>query len=82
MMPERIALIRSELRTVFPALSATELDRLTRFMLISVSSVTIRAYEDYLGLPPAEASEDVAWAFRAIQRGVAAGMTRTAKRRR
>lgn len=78
MMPERLKLARAELRALFPALPAAELDRLTRFVLIAVSSATIRAYEDYLGLAPAEASQDVAWVFRAIQRGVAAkARTRT-----
>lgn len=71
MMPERIARIRAELRAIFPALPAADLDRLTRFMLISVSSATIRSYEDYLGLSPTEAGEDVAYVFRAIQRGIA-----------
>ena len=70
MMPERITRIRTELRTMFPSLEEADLDRLTRFTLIAVSSAAIRAYEDYLGLSPAAAGEDVAFVFRAIQRGL------------
>ncbi|GAC1488182.1 MAG: TetR family transcriptional regulator [Candidatus Limnocylindrales bacterium] len=70
MMPERIGRIRAQLRVFFPALPARDLERLTRFLLIAASSATIRAYEEYLGLTPEAAGEDVAWVFRAIQRGV------------
>jgi len=70
MMPERIRLIRGLLRVQFPTLRARELDRLTRFSLISLSSASIRAYNDYLGLTPREAGEDVAWVFAALERGL------------
>lgn len=70
-MPERIARIRTELRAMFPSLAVADLDRLTRFTLIVVSSAAVRAYEEYLGLSPAAAGEDVAFVFRAIQRGLA-----------
>jgi AcrR family transcriptional regulator len=70
MMPERKAIIRRTLRAQFPVLRPQELDRLTRFTLIVFSSATIRAFEDYLGMSPAEAGKDVAWALEALDRGL------------
>ena len=70
MMPERLTRVRTDVQAILPSLTEADLDRLTRFTLIAVSSAAIRAYEEYLGLSPAAASEDVAFIFRAIQRGL------------
>jgi len=60
-LPRRVAMIRDALRPLIPGASHDELERLSRVALILMASPTIRAFEDYLGRAPREASDDVAW---------------------
>jgi len=60
-MPRRIAMIRDALEPLVPGVSGEELDRLTRVMLILMSTPVIRAFKDYLGKEAAVAADDVAW---------------------
>jgi AcrR family transcriptional regulator len=72
-MPERVNLIRKAVAERVPGMTGTELDRLTRVLLILVSSATMRAYKDYLGMNAADAAKDVAWAVGILQRSLRRG---------
>jgi AcrR family transcriptional regulator len=67
-MPERVTLIRKTIAERLPGLAGDELDRFTRVLLILMSSATMRAYKDYLGLDASRAADDVAWVVEALQR--------------
>lgn len=67
-MPDRLALIRRAVSSRVPALSGEELERFTRIVMILNASATMRAYNDYLGMSPSQAADDVAWAINALQR--------------
>jgi len=69
-MPERVSLIRKNVAERVPGLTDAELERLTRVLLILMSSATMRAYKDYLGMNAAEAAEDVAWTVGILQRSL------------
>jgi AcrR family transcriptional regulator len=70
MMPQRLGIIRKTIAERVPGLAGEDLDRLTRVAMILMSSATMRAYKDYLGLPAMEAAEDVAWTLEIVQRAV------------
>jgi AcrR family transcriptional regulator len=72
-MPDRVSLIRKNVAQRVPGLSATDLDRLTRVLLILMSSATMRAYKDYLGMNATDAAEDVAWTIGILQRSLRRG---------
>lgn len=67
-MPDRLALIRRAVSSRVPALSDEELERFTRIVMILCASATMRAYNDYLGMSPSQAADDVAWAINTMQR--------------
>lgn len=69
-MPERVSLIRKAVAERVPGVTGAELDRLTRVLLILLSSATMRAYKDYLGMGAMEAAEDVAWTVGILQRSL------------
>jgi AcrR family transcriptional regulator len=69
-MPERVALIRKTVAERVPGIKGAELDRLTRVLLILMSSATMRAYKDYLGMGAMEAADDVAWTVGILQRSL------------
>lgn len=69
-MPQRLANVRKTFAARVPGLSDEELDRFTRLGLILVSSATMRAYKDYLGLAAKEAAEEVAWALDTMERAL------------
>lgn len=69
-MPQRVAMIRSEISRWTPGLAGEDLDRFTRLMLILGSSAAMRAYKDYLGLGAMAAADDVVWALEALQRAL------------
>ncbi len=72
-MPERVSLIRKAIAERVPGVTGAELDRLTRVLLILMSSATMRAYKDYLGMGAMEAAEDVAWTVGILQRSLRRG---------
>lgn len=74
-MPRRIAMVREEVARQVPGLAREDLERFTRITLILMSSATLRAYKDYLGMGAADAAEDVAWALTALQRANRRGRT-------
>jgi AcrR family transcriptional regulator len=69
-MPDRVKLIKKNVAERVPGLSAADLDRLTRVLLILMSSATMRAYKDYLGMNAMDAAEDVAWTVGILQRSL------------
>ena len=69
-MPGRVSLIRKNVAERIPGLSAEALDRLTRVLLILMSSATMRAYKDYLGMNAMDAAEDIAWTVGILQRSL------------
>ncbi len=72
-MPERLALTRKGIAERLPGLTRDDLDHLTRVLLILMSSATMRAYKDYLGMDASKAVEDVVWATELMQRALAKG---------
>ena len=72
-MPDRVSLIRKAVAASVPGLTGSELDRLTRVLLILMSSATMRAFKDYLGMSAMDAAEDVAWAVGILQRSLRRG---------
>jgi len=69
-MPQRWDLVRKTIGERVPGLSSTELDRLSRLCLILMSSATMRAYKDYLGMDATQTAEEVAWTLDVIQRAL------------
>src|SRR2546423_1156751 len=69
-MPQRWSLVRKTIAERVPSLSGVELDRLSRLCLILMSSATMRAYKDYLGMNATDAAEDVAWTLDILQRAL------------
>ena len=69
-MPERLGLIRKYVAERVPGVTGGEFDRLTRVALILMSSATMRAYKDYLGVNAMNAAEDVAWTLDTLQRSL------------
>jgi AcrR family transcriptional regulator len=72
-MPGRLGLIRKYVAERVPGVTGAELDRLTRVALIVMSSATMRAYKDYLGMNAMDAAEDVAWTLDTLQRSLRRG---------
>ena len=72
-MPDRVNLIKKAVAERVPGVTGAELDRLTRVLLILMSSATMRAYKDYLGMNATDAAEDVAWVAGILQRSLRRG---------
>ena len=72
-MPDRVSLIKKAVAERVPGVTGAELERLTRVLLILMSSATMRAYKDYLGMSATDAAEDVAWAVGILQRSLRRG---------
>jgi AcrR family transcriptional regulator len=72
-MPERLTLIRKYMAERVPGLTGADLDRLTRVAMILMSSATMRAYKDYLGINAMDAAEDVAWTLEILQKSLRRG---------
>jgi AcrR family transcriptional regulator len=72
-MPDRLALIRTYMAKQVPGVTGADLDRLTRVAMILMSSATMRAYKDYLGLGAMDAAEDVAWTLEILQKSLPRG---------
>ncbi len=72
-MPQRWSLVRKTIGERVPSLSGVELDRLSRLCLILMSSATMRAYKDYLGMNAMDAADDIAWTLDILQRALRRG---------
>ena len=69
-MPQRWDIVRKTIGQRVPGLSNEELDRLSRLCLILMSSATMRAYKDYLGMNATQTAEEVAWTLDVLQRAL------------
>ena len=72
-MPERLTLIRKYMAEHVPGVTGADLERLTRVAMILMSSATMRAYKDYLGMGAMDAAEDVAWTLEILQKSLPRG---------
>jgi AcrR family transcriptional regulator len=72
-MPSRVERIRALGKSVEPPLSDADLDRITRILVILISSSSLRTWRDHLGATPEQAADDIDWILRA---GIAAAQPR------
>lgn len=71
LLPMRLKLIEEALAPVAGHLNPADRDRLRNVVLVLASSVTMRAFADYLDLSPEEAADHIAWTIRMLTRAVA-----------
>ena len=64
-MPSRYARIRRLGESIEPPLSALALDRITRLLVVLVSSSALRTWRDHLDVSAEQAADDVDWILRA-----------------
>jgi AcrR family transcriptional regulator len=69
-MPQRFALVRTEMKRRVPGLSGMELDRFSRLALLLMSSAMTRAYKDYLDIDAKDAAKDVTWVLETLRRAL------------
>ena len=64
-MPSRVARIRALGKSIEPPLARADLDRITRILVILISSSSLRTWRDHLGASPEQAADDIDWILRA-----------------
>ena len=64
-MPSRLVRIRRLGESIDPPLSNPALDRITRLLVVLISSSALRMWRDHLGVPADQVAEDVDWILRA-----------------
>ena len=64
-MPSRFERIRALGKSIEPPLAKADLDRITRILVILVSSSSLRTWRDHLGASPEQAADDIDWILRA-----------------
>jgi AcrR family transcriptional regulator len=64
-MPSRVTRIRRLGESIEPPLAKPDLDRITRILVILISSSSLRTWRDHLGASPEEAADDIDWVLRA-----------------
>ena len=65
-MPGRVAMTRRFAAAVAPAANTRDRERIARVMLVLFSSASMRVWLDHLGVPVAEAADDVDFVLRAL----------------
>jgi AcrR family transcriptional regulator len=65
-MPSRFARIRRLGESIEPPLSSTDLDRITRLLVVLISQSSLRTWRDHLGVSADQAADDVDWILRAV----------------
>ena len=65
-MPSRFARIRRLGESIEPPLSAADLDRITRLLVVVLSQSALRTWRDHLGVSADQAAGDVDWFLRAV----------------
>jgi AcrR family transcriptional regulator len=60
-MPTRFARVRRLAESVEPPLSAADLDRITRLLVVLFSQSALRTWRDHLGLSADQVGEDIEW---------------------
>ena len=64
-MPSRFQRIRRLGESVEPPLTKADLDRITRILVILISSSSLRTWRDHLGSSAEQAADDIDWILRA-----------------
>jgi AcrR family transcriptional regulator len=64
-MPSRLQRVRRLAASIDPPLSATAADRITRLLVVLVSSSSLRMWRDQLGATADQAADDIDWLLRA-----------------
>jgi AcrR family transcriptional regulator len=64
-MPARFERIRALGRSIQPPLKDADLDRITRILVILLSSSSLRTWQDHLGASPDQVADDIDWVLRA-----------------
>jgi AcrR family transcriptional regulator len=64
-MPSRYARVRRLCESIEPPLSSADLDRITRLLVVLISSSALRTWRDHLGVSADQAAADVDWILRA-----------------
>lgn len=64
-MPSRFERIRALGKSLEPPLAKADLDRITRILVILISSSSLRTWRDHLGASPEQAADDIDWILRA-----------------
>ena len=64
-MPSRYRRVRRLGETIEPPLSEANLDRITRLLVVLISSSALRMWRDHLGVSADQAADDVDWMLRA-----------------
>jgi AcrR family transcriptional regulator len=64
-MPSRFERIRALGKSIEPPLAKADLDRITRILVILISSSSLRTWRDHLGASPEQAADDIDWILRA-----------------
>jgi AcrR family transcriptional regulator len=64
-MPSRFERIRALGKAIEPPLAKADLDRITRILVILISSSSLRTWRDHLGASPEQAADDIDWILRA-----------------
>jgi AcrR family transcriptional regulator len=75
-MPSRYMRVRRLCESIEPPLSSANLDRITRLLVVLISSSALRMWRDHLGVSADQAAEDVDWMLRAA---IAAARSEEAK---
>jgi hypothetical protein len=60
-MPSRFERIRALGKSIEPPLAKADLDRITRILVILISSSSLRTWRDHLGSSPEQAADDIDW---------------------
>jgi hypothetical protein len=64
-MPARFERIRALGKSIQPPLKDADLDRITRILVILLSSSSLRTWQDHLGASPDQVADDIDWVLRA-----------------
>ena len=64
-MPSRVQRIRRIGESIQPPLAKADLDRITRILVILISSSSLRTWRDHLGASAKQAADDIDWILRA-----------------
>ena len=64
-MPSRFERIRAIGKSIEPPLTNADLDRITRILVILISSSSLRTWRDHLGASSEQVADDIDWILRA-----------------
>ena len=74
-MPARFERIRALGKSVEPPLKKADLDRITRILVILISSSSLRTWRDHLGASADQVADDIDWILRAAIAAASRGVS-------